>query len=49
MRKILALLIIMLFYSCERENLNVIDVNFANPPIIKYAKIEPNEINLDTI
>jgi len=49
MRKILALLIIMLFYSCERENLNVIDVNFANPPIIKFAKIEPNEINLDTI
>lgn len=49
MRKIIALLIIALFYSCERENLNVVDINFANPPIIKSAKIEPNEINLDTI
>ncbi len=49
MRKFFVILIVLLFYSCENEKLNVIDINLSNPPIIKLAKIEPNEINLDTI
>ncbi|MCS7230338.1 MAG: hypothetical protein RMJ81_07000 [Candidatus Kryptonium sp.] len=49
MRKPLYLLMTLIILSCEKENQNVIDINFSNPPIIRSIKIEPEAINLDTI
>ncbi len=49
MKKILLVLITLLIISCEKKSLNIIDINFSNPPIVKSVKIEPDKINLDTI
>lgn len=43
------LLLAGIISSCSKENLNVVDVNFSNPPIVKSLKVIPAEINLDTI
>lgn len=49
MRNLLIFLTVLLLPSCGKENLGILDLNISNPPIIKFAKIEPNKINLDTI
>ncbi len=50
MKKLFALISLALFfYSCTKENLNTIDVNYSNPPIVKSAVVEPSKVNLDTI
>ncbi|MEN3037744.1 MAG: hypothetical protein ABDI07_01095 [Candidatus Kryptonium sp.] len=49
MKKLFYILTALLILSCEKENQNVIDINFSNPPIIRSSKIEPEVINLDTI
>lgn len=50
MKKLIySLLLVGIISSCARENTGVVDVNFSNPPIVKSVKVEPSEINLDTI
>jgi hypothetical protein len=50
MKKLIYLLLLAgIITSCSEENLNVVDANFSNPPIVKSVKIEPAEINLDTV
>lgn len=48
-KKFLLVLITVLTVSCEKENLNVTDINFSHPPVVRSVKIEPERINLDTI